>query len=606
MPDEAIYTPLAEGHIRLLSLEWPAEDDHPLGSLIDVSLNENPSYEALSYAWGENEASIPFSCDGRILRVTPNLNAALHRLVSRGASRILWIDQICINQGDNKERRDDGEKSEKSVQVAMMHDIYQTAKNVIVWLGEGSGDIEQAVQAIPDIEEALANAGGGIMLLSKANFAHWGLPELDSPIWAALYKILSSPWFERLWTLQEVVLAQRIEILYGKTFIDWDLLCSFTKAIVNASMSHFLRGETQRQKDLADGISAILHVQNLRNLFSRKEQLFFPILLETSRTKLCTKDVDRVYGVLGLLNESHRRHITVDYKLPTLEVYLDISKFVIRTDPSLYLLFCACTRSDMPGLPSWCPNFSRNSKSHALGTVASRAGYWAGFRNLADLRTGLTIRPGSNSILAPGFKMDIVSEVVPADWPGWPNEAEATKAKQAITWEKACRLLSQKVCDSPNAVPEKHWRTLIANKFHTQWPCTSDMRNEYLAMLMWLEKVANYDGFAPMTSDTSIDGNLYIRMNAYVDALNMAVRGRSYFSTDGRRTGIGPSNTRVGDLVCVLMSGPTPYILRPDYSDASGSSYTLVGESYVDGLMSSEALDLHDLGWISEETFIIN
>jgi hypothetical protein len=198
MADETIYTPLAEGHIRLLSLEWPAEDDHPLGSLIDVSLAENPSYEALSYAWGECEASIPFSCDGLVILVTPNLNAALHRLVARGASRILWIDQICINQRDDEERRDVSEKSEKSVQVAMMHDIYQTAQNVVVWLGEGSGDIEQAVQAMPAIEEALANAGGGIMLLSKANFAHWGLPELDSPIWAALYKIVGSPWFERL------------------------------------------------------------------------------------------------------------------------------------------------------------------------------------------------------------------------------------------------------------------------------------------------------------------------------------------------------------------------------------------------------------------------
>jgi hypothetical protein len=74
----------------------------------------------------------------------------------------------------------------------MRHDIYQTAENVVVWLGEGSEDIKQAVQAIPDILEALANAGGGIMLLSKANFAYWGLPELGSPIWAALYKVLSN------------------------------------------------------------------------------------------------------------------------------------------------------------------------------------------------------------------------------------------------------------------------------------------------------------------------------------------------------------------------------------------------------------------------------
>jgi hypothetical protein len=215
---------------------------------------------------------------------------------------------------------------------------------------------------------------------------------------------------------------------------------------------------------------------------------------------------------------------------------------------------------------------------------------------LEDLRTGLALLPGSNNILAPGFRMDVVTEVVPADWPGMPKELEANKAKQAITWENACCLLAQRVygCE----VPEEHRRTLIANKFHTQWPCTSDMKNEYLAFLKRLEDIANGNGLAPGT----MDGDAYVRRNAYAEALDMAIRGRSYFSTAGGRTGIGPSDTRLGDLVCVLIGGPTPYILR---LGASRSSYTLVGESYVNGLMSSEALNLRNLGPIPEDNFVI-
>lgn len=46
----------------------------------------------------------------------------------------IWIDAICINQSDD---------AEKSVQVAMMADIYAGAKNVIVWLGEGTDSLEE-------------------------------------------------------------------------------------------------------------------------------------------------------------------------------------------------------------------------------------------------------------------------------------------------------------------------------------------------------------------------------------------------------------------------------------------------------------------------------
>jgi hypothetical protein len=53
--------------------------------------------------------------------------------------RKLWIDALCINQEDIAER---------NVQVQRMGNIYQTAKGVLIWLGEASDDCDVAIDAL--------------------------------------------------------------------------------------------------------------------------------------------------------------------------------------------------------------------------------------------------------------------------------------------------------------------------------------------------------------------------------------------------------------------------------------------------------------------------
>lgn len=48
---------------------------------------------------------------------------------------------------------------------------------------------------------------------------------------------------------------------------------------------------------------------------------------------------------------------------------------------------------------------------------------------------------------------------------------------------------------------------------------------------------------------------------------------------------LGPKVMEVGDIVCVLFGGKTPFGLRP-WADGQ---YLLVGEAYVHGLMKGEA-----------------
>jgi Heterokaryon incompatibility protein (HET) len=97
-----------------------------------VSLNDNPDFLPISYAWGDPTPTSSIHLNGQTFLVASNLYAALCylRVYLSGLAQInadcpLWIDAICINQTDS---------TEKSSQVPLMADIYSD-REVWVWLG---------------------------------------------------------------------------------------------------------------------------------------------------------------------------------------------------------------------------------------------------------------------------------------------------------------------------------------------------------------------------------------------------------------------------------------------------------------------------------------
>jgi hypothetical protein len=115
--------------IRLLELLPCSTSAAPKCRLIYVFLTDNPPYEALSYCWGDQSNPVTIRCDASTIPVTQNLYAALLRLQKKQETRTLWVDAICINQGDD---------SERTQQVRQMKDIYQAVSRTLVWLGPGT------------------------------------------------------------------------------------------------------------------------------------------------------------------------------------------------------------------------------------------------------------------------------------------------------------------------------------------------------------------------------------------------------------------------------------------------------------------------------------
>ncbi|KAH8591877.1 heterokaryon incompatibility, partial [Bisporella sp. PMI_857] len=88
---------------------------------------------ALSYAWGETTTTHHVMIEGKRLPITANLDKALRRVRRNNQDLYLWVDAICINQDDT---------AEKENQISMMFQIYQSATQVVVYLGEHSDHSE--------------------------------------------------------------------------------------------------------------------------------------------------------------------------------------------------------------------------------------------------------------------------------------------------------------------------------------------------------------------------------------------------------------------------------------------------------------------------------
>ncbi|EAU29819.1 predicted protein [Aspergillus terreus NIH2624] len=208
---KCVYPPVDPNlrQIRLVTIEpgnWP---DEIKGSLHTFSLREQPAYEALSYVWGDPTHRKPIQLNSQIVEVTENLWTALRRLRKPSAPRVLWIDALCINQGDAED---------KFSQVALMGEIFMGCAAAVLWLGEDPEVAETGSEStvgcrVSELLHTFQIEQHMFELPCFLGGERSDVKEDCKPHFEDLRMLLELPWWKRIWVVQEMVLPPQIQFM---------------------------------------------------------------------------------------------------------------------------------------------------------------------------------------------------------------------------------------------------------------------------------------------------------------------------------------------------------------------------------------------------------
>ena len=341
---------------RLLTI-IPSAD---VASTIECSLAEHSiddaeyTYDALSYCWGDAGTTVPIIVDGHERQVTVNLDDALRQFRSDSfpSPMIIWADALCINQKDELER---------GHQVKLMGDIYRKASKVRAWLGRGDQVEGRGLRAIQHMSRPRCTDGSR----DPKESPH----ERYDSIWEEICElpfvlaVCNAPYWRRVWVVQELVLNDNVTLHSGaRRGVVRCWMCLIT-AIDSCSYdsednwcSNICPSAFDCHIQIFDSFKLIESAKRLLTQRQHQGGTELVLLLLHSRKKLVTNELDRIYGLLGLLEEY--LDVDPDYSNTTEGLYEAVVMQVIQKTGSLEILEQGQqSGSRTAALPSWVPDF---------------------------------------------------------------------------------------------------------------------------------------------------------------------------------------------------------------------------------------------------------
>lgn len=527
-------------------------------------------FEAVSYTWGPPEAvshvRIVASASGMNegpISIARNLNIALRQLRLTKQYRVLWIDALCINQQD---KEDDGEKSR---QVQMMGDIYSAARRVSIWLGPADKGSDKAFSLMRHWVQQIHVDWGSLALnpTKKSVDKRWAdrsikMPYVNSELEPVSY-LLCRPYFRRTWIIQEIAYGNvRAIVQCGDQIMRWEdfhsaLACLQWKtwdprALRPEQRSGFGQALATAM-DAGDMMPGAVHIAEVRVRLRHAE---------------CSDQLDRIYGILSLLDRKDRQlGIIPRYKIPVESLYTDVAQRLVSIQRDLSFLETAELSTKKLRTPSWVPDWSTKLKVSVLPSLRWSACGWISAQ--AAIMSDHTLRVAG--VLGGQIEHVISTEV----------------SEHVLDYDQILRILRsvKPHTRSPHAnLTTDFCATLVANDFRDAWTPHRDGRPDVTSSRNFLEYVwSTATPWLQLSDAVKRDGRLYL------EECNKMFVGRCFFSATKGRIGLAPAGTQVGDIVTVLLGCDYPVVLRR-VNQAHPYKWLVVGVCYIHGLMYGEAI----------------
>jgi hypothetical protein len=571
------YGPLPKaGFIRLLSFEDDddtinnAKPQNPRCQLQNHDLHGGQgSYIALSYVWGSDARDCAITCNGATMAITTSAFEAIEALRKYAPQALLWIDGVCINQDND---------TEKASQVSQMAEIYSFARRVAVWLGSEANDSDRALEAFDRLAEALPKLPWRVDL--DDYYSHDGFPDRSHPMWAALGHLYVRPWFHRLWTFQEVVLARSLFVACGKQIVTWEKFLEVSEQLHRLGLGRiFSRGNSTSRNYTALG--AILDMEKERKRYREWGFLTTYDVITFAVQKMCKLPIDRIYAMRSLSPEHMRRDVAVDYTLTASQAYVMYGKACLKGPRGLEYLSLVCHGWDMPSraLPSWCVDLGQRPPFEPL-TPMFRAGTQAE-DNVNDCYSEVFLGPSIDYIRVRGFMVDRVAAIVRCEfsWEAATSEERLMVMRNISRWNTECEELCTDMKDDVDAL----WPHICAVTLNIASDSDPNIvKQAYKDVLQNVKsrlETDDQDMWEPPADRLS-------PFKECADRMKWACESRAYFRTEKGRVGVGAQSAQPGDNVVVFYGASPVFILREVAdSGVAEENFLLVGDAFVHGLM---------------------
>jgi hypothetical protein len=283
---------------------------------------------------------------------------------------------------------------------------------------------------------------------------------------------------------------------------------------------------------------------------------------------------DMVYALMGIFPLDPPWTMAPDSTLSTAQVYSRATVELIRQMNDLApMIGKRGLPRQVENLPTWAEDFTAyrdiNPQSWSRFMIMSR--YWDFKAN--DYTTPIVEVVNDNSIRMRGFNCDTITAT--GRFLGekyWNHASEEDIRELANDWKIWLQQLHGPGCDlqTPEyaALWEVFLRTLLGDEI---------MNSEFAEREASADDLDELKSFLTGTSTAT---------STIIHSLKSNVVYQTLFRTSKGWIGIGPATLAAGDEVWVFYGGRMPFIMR------SGSTYEMIGEAYVHGIMHGEAMSM--------------
>ncbi|KAH6666294.1 heterokaryon incompatibility protein-domain-containing protein [Halenospora varia] len=672
--DGYTYNPLKSATtIRLLRI-LPSDGTTIKCSLEHEDLSLDPKYDCLSYTWGDplfqkfipeddedyrkysNKTKFEIDIDGKLMEITENLHDALIQLGSNAASATskrqdrIWIDALCINQTDGRE---------KPHQIGMMSKIYNQAQNVVVWLGPEMGDdpgLETSLEVMNRLAEISDEKMRSAVITNLdliETYDKLGIEPIDDGEWGTFAGFILRTWFGRMWVVQETYFAKNFIVLCGNLVLDWSKISAASRALKETRLGRLLNEKVERatgeqsatSKYIGNTISNQFLYADIRET---AKSLTLERLLSYSRYFGATQAEDKVFAVLNMWkpewapsDDKGTTKFILENRTPA-PAFTRATVVAIREMGDLNMLSLVEDRNwrVTKGLPSWVPDFSAIPVWEPLcGVPRAPVGEerWNASKEMAFSPPPETSSP---LLVADGYKIDEIIDFAATDLEIIDNHQFYTLLELYTRFSSASASGPKSSTSDPF---EPFWRTVIKDTFRDR-PAGLEARKAFLMLVtnyVWeldtevdvlhkaIEHAADdpnshslaksrYKKFLDVQSKTKVlVDKLSALPNSIVpdwdrmqkiielgnndelpeeedrdqenimDSFRSSYTCRRLFRTKGNVLGLAAESMKLGDEVWIIAGSIVPMLLR---KSEGGENYELVGEAYVYGIMDGEAV----------------